>query len=187
MRLQIRNMESNCCISVVKDELNKLGLHYKNVELGSVEIKDIITEDKLRMIDSALKNAGLEIITDSKNILVEKVKAVIHQLVYFSDDMPRINFSDYISEKVNNDYTYLSHLFSTNQGITVEKYIINEKVERIKNLLVYDQLSLNEITYKLKYSSVAHLSNQFNKVTGLTPSSYRGLMFSRPVKSSSRR
>jgi AraC family transcriptional regulator len=182
MMLQIRNMESNCCIRVVKDELDKLGLSYKSVELGRVEIKDSIAEEKLQQIDIALKNVGFEIIIDSKSLLVEKIKSVIHQLVYLTDEQPRENFSDYISTRVNKDYTYLSNLFSSIEGITVEKYIIDKKIERIKDLMVYEQLSLNEIAYKLKYSSVAHLSNQFKKVTGLTPSSYRGLMFAQQQK-----
>lgn len=170
-------MESNCCIRVVKNELDKLGLHYKNVELGRVEIKETLTEERLKEIDTVLKSAGLELISDSKSILVEKVKIAVHNLVYLSDDLPRENFSEFISSEVRSDYTYLSSIFSNIQGVTVEKYVIGEKIERVKNMLVYEQISLNEIAYKLKYSSVAHLSNQFKRITGMTPSSYRGLMF----------
>jgi len=183
MVLQIRNMESNCCIRIVKDELNKLGLSYKSVTLGRVEVKNTIPEDKLHLVGAALKDAGFEIIIDSKISIVDKIKAAIHQLVYFTDDIQRENFSDYISKRVNKDYTYLSNLFSNIEGITVEKYIIDQKIHRIKDLMVYEQLSLNEIAYKLKYSSVAHLSNQFKKVTGLTPSSYRELIFASEKKS----
>jgi AraC-like DNA-binding protein len=175
-------MQSNCCISVVKEELSKLGLQYKSVELGIAEIKDTISDEKLHLLDTLLNNVGLEIITDNKTGIILKVKEAIHELVYMTDDQPKIKFSDFISSRVNHDYTYLSHLFSTMLGTTVEKYIINEKIERIKNLLVYEELSLNEISYKLKYTSVAHLSNQFKRVTGMTPSSYRGLMFPRPEK-----
>ena len=175
MRLQIRNMESDCCIRVVKDELDRLGLHYKTVKLGRVELNDTVSGEKLQLIDNALKNAGLEIIYDNKNLIVERVKSIIYQLIYLSDDLPKPNFSEYISEKVNRNYTTISGLFKSVQGVTIEKYIGGVKIERVKELLIYDQLSLNEISYKLKYSSVAHLSNQFRKITGLTPSFYRQL------------
>lgn len=175
MILQIRYMESGCCIRVVKNELYKLGLHYKTVKLGKVELKETISVEKLQLIDTALRNAGLEIINDNKNLLVEKVKAIIHQLIYLSDNLPKPNFSDYISEKVKRNYTHISYLFKSVEGVTIEKYIIGVKIERVKELLVYNQLSLNEISYRLKYSSVAHLSNQFKKITGLTPSFYRKL------------
>jgi AraC-like DNA-binding protein len=145
------------------------------VKLGKVELKGTISEEKLQLVDTALRNAGLEIINDNKNLLVEKVKSIIHQLVYLSDNLSKQNFSDYISEKVNRNYTHISSLFKSSQGVTIEKYIIGVKIERVKELLVYDQLSLNEISFKLKYSSVAHLSNQFKKMTGLTPSFYKQL------------
>lgn len=175
MMLQIRNMESDCCIAMVKSELYKLGLHYKTVELGKVELNENVSLEKLQLIDSALRSSGLELMGDKKNFLIDKVKTVIHQLIYLSDDLPKPNFSDYISKKVNRDYTYLSNLFSSGQGITIEKYIITQKIERVKELLVYNEFSLSEIAYKLQYSSVAHLSNQFKKVTGLTPSFFRQL------------
>jgi AraC-like DNA-binding protein len=168
-------MESNCCIKVVEDELNKIGLEYKTVELGSVEIIGTISEENINLFNVALRDAGLEIMFDNKTRLIEKIKKVIHQLVYLSDNQPKQNFSEYISKEVNYDYSYLSFLFSSMAGINIEKYIIGQKVERIKELLVYDQLDLNEIAYKLNYSSVAHLSNQFKKVTGMTPTFYRQL------------
>jgi len=168
-------MESNCCIKVVEDELSKLGLNYKTVELGRVEINGTVTEENMHLFNVALKDAGLEIMFDNKTLLVEKIKKAVHQLIYLSDDQPKKNFSEYISKEVNHDYPYLSFLFSSMVGINIEKYIIGKKVERIKELLVYDQLDLNEIAFKLNYSSVAHLSNQFKKVTGMTPTFYRQL------------
>jgi len=173
MMLQIRNMESDRCIAMVKNELNKLGLHYKSVILGEVELKENISREKLQLIDIALRNAGLELMDDKRIRLIEKIKAVINQLIYLSDDLPKLNFSDYISKKVNYDYAYLSNLFSGVQGVTIEKYIITQKIERAKELLVYGELSLSDIAFRLHYSSVAHLSNQFKKVTGLTPSFFR--------------
>lgn len=168
-------MESNCCIRVVKDELYKLGLHPKTIILGKVEIEEEISADQLRLIDTALRNAGLEIIKDYKNLLVENVKTIIHQYIYLSDDLIKQNFSEYITRKIKFNYTHLSTMFKRVVGVTIEKYIIDVKIERVKELLVYENLSLNEISFKLNYSSVAHLSNQFKKVTGLTPSFYRQL------------
>jgi AraC-like DNA-binding protein len=167
MMLRIRNMESDRCIAMVENELNKLGLQYKTVELGNVELKGNISEEKLRLIDMDLRNAGLELMEDKKSHLIE--------LIYLSDDLPKPNISDYISKKVNRDYTYLSNLFSGKQGFTIEKYFIAQKIDRVKELLVYCKLSLSDIAFKLHYSSVAHLSNQFKKVTGLTPTFFKQL------------
>ena len=179
MMLHIRNMESNCCIRIVEDELSKLGLNYDTVELGRVEINGTVSEENMHLFNVALKDAGLEIMFDNKTVLIAKIKKAIHQLIYLSDDQPKMNFSEYISKEVNHDYSYLSFLFSSMVGINIEKYIIGQKVERIKELLVYNQLGLNEIAFKLNYSSVAHLSNQFKKVTGMTPTFYRQLGNSR--------
>ena len=173
MMLRIRNMESDRCKTIVIEELNKLGLHYKSVELGEVELKDNISNLKMQLIDSALKKSGLELMANNKSILIDKIKDAINHLVYFSEDLSRPNFSDYISKKVNYDYNYLSKIFSEGEGITIEKYIIHQRIERVKELLIYDGLSLNEIAYKMLYSSVAHLSNQFKKVTGLSPAQFR--------------
>ena len=173
MMLFIRNMQSSRCEAIVKNELNKLGLHHKTIELGKVELKSNISIEYLKMLDIALKDSGLEIIISKENLLIEKIKNAIKQLVYLSDDLPKPNYSEFISNKVNFDYAYLSNLFSGMQGVTIEKYIIAQKIERVKELLVYSLLSLNDIAYKLQYSSVAHLSNQFKKVTGLTPSFFR--------------
>jgi AraC-like DNA-binding protein len=183
MMLHIRNMESDRCKAVVRNELSRLGLHYKTVDLGVVELKEDLTFEKLQMIDIALRNAGLELMYDKNNRIVEKIKTAIHQLIYLSDDVPKQNFSDYISSEVNRDYTYLSNLFSGNQGITIEKYIIVQKVERIKELLKLENLSLSNIAFRLKYSSVAHLSNQFKKITGITPSFFKQLRRAKRSKS----
>jgi AraC-like DNA-binding protein len=173
MLLQIRNMESSRCIATVNNELNKLGLHHNTVELGKVVLKGNISSDYLKMLDIALKTSGLEIINNRNSLLIEKIKEAINQLIDFPDDLPKPIISDYISKKVNRDYTFLSNLFSNELGVTIEKYIISKKIECVKVLLIYHKLSLNDIAYKLRYSSVAHLSNQFKKITGLTPTFFR--------------
>ncbi len=171
--LQIRNMESNRCIRLVENELNKLGLHHNNIELGKVELKGNIPDKYLKMLDVSLKENGLELMLSKENVIISKIKDAIRQLIYLLDDLPKQNFPEYISKKINYDYAYLSNLFSGTQGITIEKYIIEQKIERVKELLVYEGLSLSDIAFKLQYSSVAHLSNQFKKVTGLTPTFFR--------------
>lgn len=160
---------------LVKSELEKLGLTSISVELGMVEIKEDISNDQLEEFNKNLKKSGLELLDDKKNILVEKIKSVIIEMIHYSDEVPKVNDSDYISEKLNYDYTYLSNTFSEIKGITIQQYIIQHKIEKVKELLIYDELSLTEIAYKLHYSSVAHLSNQFKKVTGLTPTYFKEL------------
>ena len=176
-------MESSRCISIVKNELVKLGLQFKKVELGLAELKSPPTQEKLDLLDQALKSVGLELMDDSKNKLVKKINAAIYQLIYLSDDFPKPNFSKFISTKVNFDYTYLSSLFSGVHGITIAKQVIAQKIERVKELLTKGDLSLGDIAFKLQYSSVAHLSNQFKKVTGMTPSTYRQLKITAECKS----
>ncbi len=183
MMLRIRNMESDRCKTIVKEELHKLGLNYKSVELGEVELKDNISILTMQLIDSALKKSGLELMVNNKKILIEKIKDAIKQLVYFPEDLSRPNFSDYISKKVNYDYNYVSKIFSESEELTIEKYIIKQRIERVKEMLVYDGLSMNEIAYKMLYSSVAHLSNQFKKVTGLSPAQFRLIRGNRSQKS----
>jgi len=182
MMLLIRNMESDRCKTIVKEELNKLGLHYNSVDLGEVELAENVSKVKLQMIDKALRKSGLELMISNKILLIAKIKEAIKQLVYFSEELHRPNFSEYISKKVNYDYNYVSKIFSEIEGITVEKYLIRQRVERVKHLLMSDKFSLNEIAFKLLYSSVAHLSNQFKKVTGLTPYTFRLLMDKRCKK-----
>ena len=159
----------------VKDELQKLGINCYSVELGMVEIQDNITEEQLEKFSLNLRKGGLEQLDNKKQILVEKIKSVIVELVHYVEDQPKMNDSDYISEKLGYDYTYLSNTFSEVKGTTIQQYIISHKIERAKELLLYDELTLTEIAWKLNYSSVAHLSNQFKKVTGLTPSYFKGL------------
>ena len=164
---------------VVKSELDKLGLHYGTVDLGEVEIKDPLTDEMRVLLRSALLKSGLELMDDKKAILVEKIKNIIIEMVHYEDELPKVNFSDYLTGKLHYDYTYLSNLFSEIKGITIEQFIIAHKIERVKELLLYDELNLTEISYKLNYSSVAHLSNQFKKITGLTPTYFKNLRHKR--------
>jgi AraC-like DNA-binding protein len=163
------------CKIVVKDELTKLGLHYTVVELGEADIVETISEAQHDQIKAALLKSGLELMDDKKSVLIQRIKSVIVELVHYSEEPLAINFSQFLSEKLNHNYTYLANLFSEVQGITIEKFIIAHKIERVKELLVYNELTLTEIAYKLHYSSVAHLSAQFKKVTGLTPTYFKNL------------
>ena len=163
------------CKMVVKSELEKLGLHYNSVELGEVELKDKISDDQLTKLGEALRMTGLELMDDNKKILVEKIKTIIIELIHYNDEQIKINLSDYLSEKLNHNYTYLSNLFSEVKGTTIEQFYLAHKIERVKELLVYDELNLTEIAWKLHYSSVSHLSNQFKKMTGLTPTYFKQL------------
>jgi YesN/AraC family two-component response regulator len=175
MKLYIGNMVSNRCKMIVKSELEKHGLHFIIVELGEVEIMESLSADQMETLNAGLVKSGLALLSDKKNILIERIKNTIVEMVYYSDKLPMTNFSDYLSEKLNYDYTYLANLFSEVQGSTIEHYIINLKIERVKELLIYNELNLTEISYKMQYSSVAHLSGQFKKITGLTPSYYKRL------------
>lgn len=175
MILYIRYMVSLRCKMVVKQELKKLGLWYVFVDLGSVEILEDISEEQRQQLKTNLLKSGLELLDDKRSILIERIKNVVIEMIHYSEELPKINFSDYISKKTGYDYTYLSNIFSEVKGITLQQYIIIHRIERVKELLLYDELSLTEISYRLQYSSVAHLSNQFKKVTGLTPSFYKQL------------
>ena len=158
---------------IVNQEVEKLDLHYLSVELGTVEIQEDITDAQKEQLQKNLKAYGLELLDNRRNIIIEKIKAVIIEMVHYSEDQPNVNYSDYISEKLGYDYTYLANTFSEVKGITIQRYIIINKIERVKELLMYDELNLTEISYKLHYSSVAHLSNQFKKITGLTPTYFK--------------
>jgi AraC-like DNA-binding protein len=160
---------------VVKDELTKLGLHYIVVELGEAEIMEKVSPEQHDQFRSALLKSGLELMDDKKSMLIERIKNVLVELVHYSEEPLTINLSEYLSRKLQHDYTYLANLFSEVQGITIEKFFIAHKIERVKELLVYNELNLTEIAYKMHYSSVAHLSTQFKKVTGLTPSHFKEL------------
>jgi AraC-like DNA-binding protein len=168
-------MVSIRCKMVVKSALAKLGLHYIVLELGEAEIKENITDEQRNQLKTALLKSGLELMDDKKAILIEKIKNVIIEMIHYTDEPPKSNSSDYISEKLNHDYTYLANLFSEVTGTTIEHFIITHKIERVKELLLYDELNLTEISYRLNYSSVAHLSSQFKKVTGLTPTFFKNL------------
>jgi AraC-like DNA-binding protein len=168
-------MVSLRCKMMVRTELQKLEIPYSVLELGFVETgRDLTPEehDKLRI---NLIRSGLELLDDKKAILIEKIKNVIVELIHYSDEMPNINYSDYISEKLDHNYSYLSNIFSEVQGSTIEHFIIQHKIERVKELLLYDELNLTQISQVMNYSSVAHLSNQFKKVTGLTPTYFKKL------------
>jgi len=160
---------------VVKAELEKLGIQDVDVKIGEADIMEEISPRQVDQLDIALRKSGLLLMDNKKSILVEKIKNSIIELVHYTDDQIRSNLSDYLSEKLNYDYTYLANLFSEVKGITIEKFYLTHKIEKVKELIVYDELNLTEIAYKLHYSSVAHLSNQFKKYTGLTPSHFKKL------------
>ncbi|HZL12071.1 MAG TPA: helix-turn-helix domain-containing protein [Prolixibacteraceae bacterium] len=175
MDLHIRNMVSNRDKLILRSELEKLELHFKTISLGEVEITDFLSTKKKNQLNINLKKSGLALIEDKKGILVEKIKNIIVELVHYSEKQLKINFSDYLSQKLGYDYTYLANIFSEHQGISVEHFILSHKIEGVKELLIYDELNITEIADRMHYSSVAHLSNQFKKMTGLTPSDYKRL------------
>jgi len=160
---------------LVKEELKNLEIQFGNVQLGAVEILGGLTTEKREKLKHNLKLSGLELMDDKRAMLIEKIKIVITEMVHYNDDLPKINYSDYISQVMNYDYTYLANIFSEVQGVTIEHYIIAHKIEKVKELLLYDELNLSEISYKMNYSSVSHLSAQFKKVTGLTPTFFKNL------------
>lgn len=172
-------MVSLRCKLTVREELMKVGLRYVTIDLGVADIHEEITQRQRDDLKINLQKSGLELLDDKKSILVERIKNVITEMVHYTDELPDANYSDYISEKLQYDYTYLSNVFSEVKGITIQQYIINNKIERVKELLLYDELNLTEIAYKLHYSSVAHLSNQFKKITGLSPSYFKQLRLKR--------
>lgn len=171
--LFVKNMVCNRCIMVVQDELEKLDLDFANIRLGEVTLTKELNPDERNAVEAALIPLGFEVIDDKKSRIIEKIKNIIIDLVHHQDNDSKSNLSDLLSEKLNHDYNYLSNLFSEVEGTTIEKYFIAQKVEKVKELLVYDELSLSEIALRLNYSSVAYLSNQFKKVTGLTPSHFK--------------
>ncbi len=168
-------MVSIRCKMMVKSELEKLGIRCLKVELGEVDIMDRMTPEQLQLFRDGLQRSGLELMEDQKAIMIERIKNIIIEMIHYEDEPIKINFSHFLSAKLKHDYTYLANLFSEVTGITIEHYIINHKIERVKELLIYDELNLTQISYKLNYSSVAHLSTQFKKVTGLTPTFFRQL------------
>ena len=171
--LFIKNMVCNRCIMVVQNEMNKLGLEVESTKLGEVNLKKELTSGERDALVSSLKPLGFQVIDDKKSRMIEQIKNVIINLVHYEDNDAKTNLSDILSKKLNHDYNYLSSLFSEVESTTIEKYFIAQKIEKVKELLVYDELSLSEIAFRLNYSSVAYLSNQFKKVTGLTPSHFK--------------
>lgn len=172
-------MVSLRCKMMVKEELRKLGLKYVIIDLGVVEMLEDISDEQREKLGRSLLKSGLELLDDKKSILIERIKNVIIEMIHYNDDAPKVNFSEYISSKLKNDYTYLSNVFSEVNGITIQQFIIIHKIERVKELLLYNELNLSEIAYQLHYSSVAHLSNQFKKITGLSPSYFKQLLLKR--------
>lgn len=168
-------MVSLRCKMMVKKELEKLGLNYIFVDLGMVEIKEDISSEQREKFRENLMKSGLELLDDKKSILIEKIKNMIVEMIHFSDEPPESNYSEYLSKNSGYNYTYLANTFSEVKGITIQQFIIIHKIEKVKELILYDELNLTEISLKLHYSSVAHLSNQFKKVTGLSPSFYKQL------------
>ncbi len=166
-------MVSIRCKLTVRSELEKLGLHYKTVELGEADIEENISTKQWNELNITLKRSGIELLQDRKDIINQKIKNIIVQLVHYSEDPLEINLSDYLAQKLNKDYKYLAKLFSETQGITIEQFYIAHKIEKIKELIEYNELTLTEIAWRLHYSSIAHLSNQFKKVTGVTPSTFK--------------
>jgi len=179
MKLYIKYMVSLRCKMMVKEELKKLGINYVVVDLGLVEVLEDITEKQREQLSKNLLKSGLELLENKKSILIEKIKNVITEMIHYSDVLPKVNYSDYISEKLGYDYTYLANTFSEVKGMTIQQFIIIHKIEKVKELILYDELSLAEISYRLHYSSPAHLSNQFKKITGLTPSFYKKMKLKR--------
>jgi AraC-like DNA-binding protein len=159
----------------VKEALKSLGLHFIVVDLGEVEVMETLSSEQLEQLKIALLDSGLELMDDKRAVLIEKIKNAIVEMVHYTNELMKVNFSDFLSEKLNHDYTYLANLFSEVQGTTIEQFIISHKIERIKELIIYGELNITEIAWKMNYSSVAHLSNQFKKVTGLTPSHFKQL------------
>ena len=168
-------MVSNRCKMVVRTALKGLGVHFVMLELGEVEIMERLTGQQSDSLRDTLEDAGLELIDDKRSILIEKIKNAIIDMVHHSEEMVKVNISTYLSEKLNHDYTYLANIFSQVQGVSIEQFIILHKVEKIKELLMYGELNISEISYKMNYSSTAHLSTQFKKVTGLTPTHFKQL------------
>ena len=172
-------MVSLRCKMIVKEELRKLGIKFVVLDLGLVEILEYVSPEQMELLRAGLLRAGLELLDNKKSILIEKIKNIITEMIHYSEELPKTNFSDYISEKLGYDYTYLSNIFTEVKGMTIQHFIILNKIERAKELLLYNEMNLTEISYALHYSSVAHLSNQFKKITGLSPTFFRKLKLKR--------
>ncbi|WP_100616033.1 helix-turn-helix domain-containing protein [Confluentibacter citreus] len=181
MKLYIKYMVSNRCKMIVIEKLKTLGLRYVTVDLGEVTTLEEISNRQREQLKSILLKSGLLLMDDKRAMLIEKIKNVIITMIHHSDEIPKIKFSYYLSEKLDYNYTYLANIFSETQGMTIEQFILLHKIERVKELIIYDELNLTEISHRLNYSSVGALSNQFKKITGLTPSFYKQLKEKRKV------
>lgn len=175
MKLYIKNMVCNRCIMVVRQEMEKLGHTVQHIELGEVVVAEELNDSQKELAGRALAALGFELIDDKKARIIEKIKVLIIDLVHYQHNMLKYNISELFSRELNHEYSYISRLFSEVEGVTIEKYFIAQKIEKVKELLVYDELTLSEIAEMLNYSSVAYLSNQFKKVTGLTPTHFKNL------------
>jgi AraC-like DNA-binding protein len=172
-------MVSNRCKMAVKEVLTAMGLHFVVVDLGEVDLMETISPEQREELNLKLLHSGLELMDDKKAILIEKIKCAVVEMVHYADEQIKTNFSDFLSNKLHHNYTYLANLFSEVQGITIEQYMIAHKIEKIKELIMYDEMNITEIAWKMNYSSVAHLSNQFKKATGLSPSHFKQLKIKR--------
>jgi AraC-like DNA-binding protein len=179
MKLYIKYMVSLRCKMIVNDELERLGIFNSKIDLGVVDIPGELSDNQRSALRENLLKSGLQLLDDKKSVLIDRIKNVIIELVHYGDELPKENYSRYISNKLGYDYTYLSNMFSQVKGITIQQFIIIHKIEKVKELLLYDELSLTEIAHKLHHSSVAHLSNQFRKITGLSPSFFKKLRMTR--------
>lgn len=179
MKIFIQNMVSLRSKMLVKSELKKLGLPYRYVTLGVVSLIDTISEESKNQLQEALHQSGLEVMNDEKAKLIEKIIKIIVEMIHYTDEAPKINFSNFLSEKLNIDYYKLSEIFSKTKGMTIEHFIKIHKIESIKELIIYNELNLTEISYKMHYSSVAHLSAQFKQVVGLSPTAFKNLSIRR--------
>lgn len=175
MKLFIKYMVCIRCKMVVASELEKLGIEYSKIDLGEVQLRDGISEEQKVALNVSLKKYGLEILEDRKSQIIERIKNIIIELIHYSDEELRVNFSQLLSEKLNLDYTYLANMFTEVTGSSIQQFIMNHKIEHVKELIFYNELNLSEIAWKLHYSSVQHLSSQFKKITGLTPSQFKEL------------
>ena len=179
LKIYIKYMVSARCKIAVKETLEKMGLHYIFVELGEVELMEALSAGQKILLKTALIAVGLDLVDDRKSVLIEKIKNIIIENIHYSDEKMIINFSLFLSKKLEYDYTYMANLFSDIQGVTIEQFIIAHKIERVKELIIYGELNMTEIAWKMNYSSVAHLSNQFKKVTGLSPTHFKNLKIKR--------
>lgn len=181
MIIYVKNMACESCKVVVKEALEELGISPVKVELGEIETKVDVTDDQKKKLGTKIKKVGLELLEKKQGVLIEKIRKVIIDYVYKSDDKPNLKFSVLLGNKLNLSYAYLANFFSEVEAITIEQYIINLKIERIKELIILEEHTFSEIADKLHYSSVAHLSNQFKKTTGLTPSHFKALKEKRRI------